>query len=207
MTNTGPVAVPLDGWYLGNAGPKRERFRFPPGTVIAPGESYTVHTGRGADAGGIYYRGLSHTLFENSANGGGAGDGAYMIDPDGDVRAHTVYPCRVGCSDPNQGALRVQANPIRGPEYVLIRNVSGHDVDLHDYELRLPGAYAFGPDSVLPPGQTMQVFVKGSPSEDTRYVRHIGYDGAYLRDAGGAVAVTTFDEIALGCDSWGDGRC
>jgi len=36
---------------------------------------------------------------------------------------------------------------------------------------------------------------------------HMGIDGPYLRDAGGAVSLTTFDEIVLACDSWGSGHC
>ncbi|MEJ7783644.1 MAG: lamin tail domain-containing protein [Solirubrobacteraceae bacterium] len=207
ITNTGAQAVSLGGWSLGNAGPKAERFRFPAGAGIAAGGSVTVFNGAGTTGVTAFYRDLDHNLFENSDNGNGAGDGAYLLDPDGDVRAHTVYPCLLACSDPNQGALQVRANPIRGPEYVLIRNVSDHPVDLHRYQLRIKGAYPFGPESVLAPGEAMQVFVKGDPSEDTRLVRHIGYDGAYMNDGGGSARVATYDEIDLACDAWGSGRC
>lgn len=207
VTNSGAAAAPLAGWYLGNAGPKNERFRFPAKTTLEPGRSLTVFTGSGATSGPLFYRGLSHTLFENSANGGGAGDGAYLLDPNGDVRGHTIYPCLLACTDPNQGALQVRANATRGPEYVTVRNVADRPVDLYGYQLRLPGAYAFGADSVLAPGETMQVFVKGDPSGDTRLERHIGYGGAYLNDAGGTATVSTFDEIVLACDSWGNGSC
>lgn len=201
------TSVVLDGWWLSDAGPKQIRYHFPAGTQLGPGQTLTVRTGSGTDSGLTFYRGLSGTVFENSVNGGGAGDGAYLFDPQGDLRAHMIYPCRVACADPNQGALRVTANAIRGPEYALVRNVADHAIDLFGYELRLPGGYGFGPDSVLPPGETMQVFVEGDPSDDTRLVRHIGYSGAYLRDSGGTAAVTTFDEIVLGCDAWGSGRC
>lgn len=207
ITNTGSREVGLTGWYLGNAGPKADRFRFPAGTSIAAGESMTVFTGSGASGSGLFYRGLAHTLFENSYNGNGAGDGAYLLDPDGDVRAHTVYPCLLACADPEQGSLQVRANAIRGPEYVTVRNISDHAVDLYHYELRVKGAYAFGGNSVLAPGETMQVFIKGNPSEDTRLVRHVGYPGAYMNDAGGTARVSTFDEIDLACDAWGSGDC
>lgn len=207
ITNTGSRDVALGGWYLGNAGPKAERFRFPADARIAAGGSVTVFNGAGPTGATAFHRGLGHNLFENSDNGNGAGDGAYLLDPDGDVRAHTVYPCLLACSDPDQGALQVRANPIRGPEYVLIRNVSDHPVDLHRHQLRIKGAYPFGPESVLAPGETMQVFVKGDPSQDTRLVRHVGYDGAYMNDAGGSARVSTYDEIDLACDAWGSGRC
>jgi endonuclease YncB( thermonuclease family) len=207
ITSTSAQPVPLAGWYLGNAGPKAERFRFPAGTTIAPGASITVFNGSGSSTGSVFFRGLTHNLFENSFNGGGAGDGAYLLDTDGDVRAHTIYPCLLNCSDPEQGSLEVRANPIRGPEYVAIRNVSDHPVDLYRYELRVKGAYAFGPSSLLGPGETMQVFIKGDPSEDTRLTRHVGYDGPYMNDAGGTARVSTFDEIDLACDAWGAGNC
>ena len=61
--------------------------------------------------------------------------------------------------------------------------------------------------AVLAPGETMEIDVMGSPSSDTRVVRHMGIDGPYLPDRGGAVSVTTFDEIVLACDSWGSGHC
>jgi hypothetical protein len=199
--------VSLAGWWLSDAGAKPLRYHFPGATRLGPGETLTVHTGHGTNSGLNLYRGLDNTQFENSANGGGAGDGAYLFDPQGDLRAHMTYPCLVACTDPNQGALTVTANAVRGPEYVSIGNRSDHAIDLFGYELRLPGAYGFGPGSTLQPGDTMKVFVEGDPSRDSPLVKHIGYRGAYLPDSGGTATVSTFDEIVLGCDSWGSGHC
>lgn len=207
VTNAGTTDVALDGWYLGNAGPKSERYRFPAGTVLAAGASLTVHTGSGTDGDGGLYRGLSHTIFENSYNGFGAGDAAYLLDPDGDVRAHMIYPCLVDCTDPRIGDVEVTANAIRGPERVDVTNVSAEPIDLFGYQLRVKGSYAFDRDSVLQPGETLSVFIKGDPAEDTRLRKHVGYPGAYMRDAGGTARVSTYDEIDLACDSWGDGDC
>jgi hypothetical protein len=201
------ATLSLRGWWLSDAGPKSTRFHFPDDAQIGPGQTLTVRTGSGLSGGLTYYRGLAGTVFENSVNGGGAGDGAYLFDPLGNLRAHMLYPCLVACSDPEQGSLAVTVNAVRGPEYVLVRNVSDHTVNLYGYELRLPGAYAFPEGSLLEPGQTMQVFVEGDPDQDTRLVKHIGYGGAYLRDSGGTAAVTTFDEIVLDCGSWGSGQC
>ena len=33
------------------------------------------------------------------------GDGAYLFDPQGDLRASMTYPCRIACTDPYQGAV------------------------------------------------------------------------------------------------------
>jgi hypothetical protein len=156
--------------------------------------------------GDAFYWGLTGTVFENSANGGDVGDGAYLFDPQGDLRSYQVYPCLVACSDPNQGAVRITAHAMRR-EYVTVRNISTHPVSLYGYELRLPGGYGFGENSILEPGEAMEVDVMGDPSEDTRLVRHAGVNGPYLPDRGGAVSLTTFDEIVLACDSWGSGSC
>jgi len=197
-------AVDLAHWWVRDSGLRR--YTFPAGARVGPGQTVTVHVGRGQNDASTFYWGLGYTVFENSASGGDQGDGAYLFDPEGDLRSWMIYPCLVACSDPNVGAIRVTAHAI-GPEYALIRNVSDHPVDLFGYELRTPGGYGFGPDSTLQPGETMEVDVKGDPSSDTRLHKHIGIDGPYLPDSGGALRVTTFDEITLSCDAWGDGRC
>ena len=173
---------------------------------MRPGQTVTVHVGPGSNTADDFYWGQPATVFENSANGGEVGDGAYLFDPDGDLRAWMVYPCLVACSDPYQGALAVTAHP-SGREYVLLRNVSRQRLDLYGYQLRFPGGYAFPAGSVVEPGETMQVDVEGSPASDTRAHRHMGYPGAYMPDRGGAVRVSTFDEVSLGCDAWGSARC
>jgi endonuclease YncB( thermonuclease family) len=198
------ASVPLARWWVRDSGLRR--YTFPRGTVLAPGHTATVFSGHGRRAGDTFYWGLPGTVFENSANGGDAGDGAYLFDPNGDLRGYLVYPCVFACSDPNQGAIRVTAHAL-GREYVLVHNVSNHPVDLYGYELRMSGGYGFGAGSVLQPGETMEVDVMGSPSQDTRLVRHMGIDGPYLPDRGGSVSLTTFDEIVLDCDPWGSGRC
>ena len=202
LSPTTPVS--LARWWVRDSGLRR--YTFPAGTVLGPGQTITVHSGRGRRAGSSFYWGLPGTVFENSVSGGGQGDGGYLFDPQGDLRAYMVYPCLVVCSDPNQGALRVLQHAI-GREYVLVQNVSARAVDLFGYQLRLPGGYAFGRDTVLLPGETLEVQVKGDPASDTRLVRHMGIDGPYLPDRGGTASVTTFDEIVLACDAWGTARC
>jgi endonuclease YncB( thermonuclease family) len=205
VQNLSPTAsAPLARWWVRDSGLRR--YTFPRGTVLGPGHTITVYSGKGRHVGDSFYWGLAGTVFENSVNGGDAGDGAYLFDPRGDLRNYLVYPCLVACTDPNQGAVRVTQHAV-GREYVLVRNISNHGVDLYGYELRMSGGYAFGPNSVLGPGETIEVDVMGDPSQDTRLVRHMGIDGPYLPDRGGAVSLTTFDEIVLDCDSWGSGKC
>ena len=42
---------------------------------------------------------LAHPMFENPPPDGRAlGDGAYLFDPQGDLRAWMMYPCYVNCA-------------------------------------------------------------------------------------------------------------
>jgi endonuclease YncB( thermonuclease family) len=205
VQNLSPTkTVSLARWWVRDSG--HRLFKFPGRTSLSPGEALIVHVGRGRSSGNSYYWGLTDTIFENSVNGDDVGDGAYLFDPKGDLRAWLVYPCLVSCSDPNQGAVRVIAHP-SGREYVRVVNVSGHSVDLFGYQLRMPGAYAFPRGTVLDPGDDVEVDVGGNPANDNSRVLHMGMSGLYLVDRGGAVSVATFDEIDLACDSWGNGHC
>jgi endonuclease YncB( thermonuclease family) len=198
-------SIDLGGWWVRDSGLRR--FTFPRGTRLGPGATLTVNTGPGQRSGNNFYWGLPVTTFENSLTGNGDGDGAYVFDPKGDLRAWSIYPCLVSCTDPNQGAVNVSAHP-RGTEFVTVSNVSGRPVDLYGYALFLGGGvYPFAESSVLPPGGDMTVYIGGSPSRDTADVRHVGISGNYLPDGGGRVDVRNFEEVVLSCDAWGDRSC
>jgi endonuclease YncB( thermonuclease family) len=204
IQNLGTTAVPLAHWWVRDS--MLRRLTFPAGAVLEPGATITVYTGPGQDTADSFHWGLNQPMFENAdGDGRNLGDGGYLFDPQGDLRAAMVYPCLVACSDPNQGALALDVQP-RGSEYVRVRNVSGHDVDLYGYALALRGStYAFAPGSVIAPGATLQVDMgAGSDSASTR---HWGFDGPILRDGGGSIRLTTFDQITLACAAWGSGSC
>ncbi len=200
------TALSLGGWWVRDS--FLRRFTFPAGTVAAPGATITVYVGHGQSGGDSFFWGLDAPIFENAdGDGRDLGDGAYLFDPQGDMRQAMVYPCLVACSDPNQGALQITARP-RQDEYVRVRNVSSHPVDLYGYELAIPGStYPIGPGSVLAPGEAIQIDVQGDPADDTPSERHWGAGGLMLRDAGGSVRLTSFTGIVLACDAWGRVRC
>ena len=56
------------------------------GTVLGRGQSLRVKVGRGRPHGRVFYWGLNRPAFENS------GDGGYLFDPRGDIRAFQIYP-------------------------------------------------------------------------------------------------------------------
>src|SRR4051794_17813789 len=61
-------------------------YPFPASAVVPAGGSIPLRMGRGADGGGEFHWGLSPPPFENN------GDGAYLFDPRGNLRASVVYP-------------------------------------------------------------------------------------------------------------------
>ena len=204
IQNLGTVAVPLARWWVRDS--MLRRYTFPAGAVLEPGRTITVYVGPGQDTAESFHWGLKLPIFENATDRN-MGDGGYLFDPQGDLRAAMVYPCLVQCSDPNQGAVALDVQP-RGAEYVHVRNVTDHAVDLYHYELAIKGStYPFDEGTVIAPGASLVVDVQGSPSSDTATTRHWGFDGSMLRDGGGSVSLTTFDQIALACDAWGSGSC
>ena len=206
LRNTGSRTLQLGRWWVRDA--MLRRFTFPRGTSVAPGATVTVYVGPGTRRPGVFYWNQPQTVFENPGDERNLGDGAYLFDPKGDLRAYMVYPCVVACADARQGAVEVDAHP-RRPEAVTVRNVSSRAVDLHGARLsvRRGAGYDFGPDSVLRPGEAIAVVVEGDPSDDSHDRRYWGADGYVLPDRGGSISLTSFAGITLACDAWGDGSC
>ena len=102
------------------------------------------------------------TLFENASNDKKqAGDGAYLFDPDGELRAYAQYPCRLSCVEPLAGKISVAAR-YQGleHEWVTLTNTSTDPVNLYQYELEnSPWFYEFGSRDILLPGQSIVVWV------------------------------------------------
>lgn len=192
-------SVPLSHWWMRDSGLRR--YTFPRGTVLRPGATVTVHDGHGSRSGDNLFWGLGFPTFQN------IGDGAYLFDPHGDLRASMVYPCVVACSDPNQGTLEVSAQ-LKGQQSVQIQNVSTRAVNLYGHELTAPGwPYDFGPNSVLQPGQTMRVEMNGATAQDSQLDRHWGSPFPHLHPPGDVVRVQTYNGISLACASWGSASC
>ncbi len=196
----------LAGWWVRDS--DLRRYRFPPLAHIPPLSSIRVHVGHGAATDVDMFWGLDFAAFENiSYNERGLGDGAYLFDPQGDLRAWMIYPCRYACNNPAQDALVVEGHP-RGREYVTIANVSSFPIDLEGYQLTSkPHAYPFGPDSVLQPGETMRVDIMGPATEDTHLNKHMDAPDPIFGNTTDSVQVRTYDDIVVACDSWGQASC
>jgi endonuclease YncB( thermonuclease family) len=199
------TTLPLTGWWIRDS--DHRQLNFPAGTTIAPGDTLTVYTGHGSDTASRVYWNLSHPMFENPGDSHHLGDGAYLFDPQGDLRLAALYPCLVACSDPLDGAVQIAVQP-RGREYLDLRNTSAGAIDLYGYQLLKPGyQYIFPPGSVLQQGERMRIYAAGSPANDTRLVRYWGIGHPMFGDGGGDIVLKNFTDGTLACDSWGSGRC
>jgi endonuclease YncB( thermonuclease family) len=94
--NASAAPLPVGGWWVRDSGLRR--YTFPAGTVVAAGGAVTVHVGKGAATATEKYWGLTAPVFENPTFDAKAnGDGGYLFDPNGDLRAWQMYPCLVAC--------------------------------------------------------------------------------------------------------------
>jgi hypothetical protein len=165
-----------------------------------------MFVGRGTNTASEFFWGQRSGVFDNVTDQGG-GDGAYLFDTEGDLRSWMVYPCRYKCADPLEGKLKVAAHPA-GTEYVSVTDTSRSPLDLEGYQLVAgPYNYAFPSGTILQPGDTLRVDVKGDPAEDQPLQKYWGLDAAALPNAGGAARVSTFTSIVVACDAWGSGSC
>ena len=167
-----------------------------------------MHTGRGTATWTDLFMGRKAPIFENALGGGHeTGDSALLLDPQGDVRAWTTYPCRLNCADPNAGALKVTADGL-GSESVTVTNVGSAAIDLEGYRLWSdPHVYAFGRATVLAPGEKLRVEVVGDPDEDGRFVKYWGKPGPIFNDSGDSVRLTNLRGGLIDCYAFGTATC
>ena len=207
LRNYDPVnPLPLGGWYLRDSGLRR--FTFPADAAIPPNSSVVVHAGRGDRFGNEYFWNLRAPVFENIVHGDrGIGDGAYLFDPQGDIRAWMMYPCRVRCTAPPAGKIRLGTQP-RKDEYVSVTNTSGEALDLEPYLLKsMPYSYAFPQGTTLQPGQTIRVHTEGDPADDTETDRYWGMSHAILNNGGDKVIFTSYNDVRMACTAYGSKSC
>jgi len=208
IRNLDPVnPVALGDWHLRDAGMRS--YVFPPHAVVAPGGSLTVNVGTFGDDATVFPWGLRAPVFSNARYDEIAmGDGAYLFDTLGNVRATMVFPCRWQCADALQGAVALSVSPTGRRESVTITNVTAGPIDLGDHLLRSPPqSYHFSPGSVLAPGASLRIQVVGDPADDTAVEKRWGHDRPILRDAGDVVKLSSYTDITVACTAWGDRSC
>jgi hypothetical protein len=208
IRNLDPVnPVPLAGWYLRDAGMRD--FLFASHAVIPPGGRITVDVGTQGDDLTVFPWGQRRPVFTNATHDADAmGDGAYLFDPLGNVRAAMTFPCRWQCSDPLQGAIGVSADPHGRDESIVISNPNAGPVDLDDYVVKTPPrSYHLPPGTILEGGASMRIRIVADDEPETPLDRNWGLASPMLRDAGDIVELKTYTDIRIGCFAWGDRSC
>jgi endonuclease YncB( thermonuclease family) len=208
IKNLDPVnPLPIGGWYLRDSGLRR--YTFPAGSVIAPNTSVTLYAGQGGEPfNGEFYWNLTAPVFENiTGDDRGMGEGAYLFDPQGDIRASMIYPCRINCADPFQGLLSIDVNP-KKDEIITLRNNATSAIDLENYQLKsTPYGYSFPQGSILQPGETLRISTQGDPAEDTQFDKFWGMTNQILNNGGDSVMLVSYTGVRLACTAWGSKSC
>ena len=194
LRNDGARPLSLKGWRFRDSALRS--YSFPAGAAIPAHGTVRLEMGCGSSGGATFHWCQKASVFENH------GDGGYLYDPDGDLRASFVFPCP-SCGDPAAGKVAIDVEPA-GRESITVRNTSGAPVDLADHVLKLrnhgtPGQFVFGHvfgrGTVVPPGGAVTV----DPAE-------VG-SGYALANNGGVVELRTLTDNQTACAAWGFGRC
>jgi endonuclease YncB( thermonuclease family) len=221
VRNRGARDVSLRGWWVRdswlNYGAHHvPGYPFPSWARVPAGGAVRVHVGCGADSATDLHWCQRTSAFENvTYDRRHIGDGGYLFDPQGDLRASMIYPCAAPCHDPLQGAVRLRVHP-DGPEWIAVTNAGPSTIDLTGYLLKLHlrgkrDGFIFGlpfpTGTKLGPGDTLQLWLQGSPRSDRPLVRHLAMRDHMLADAGNAVSIRTAADAVVACTAWGDGSC
>ncbi|WP_236718209.1 lamin tail domain-containing protein [Actinoplanes sp. TFC3] len=91
LTNGAAYPISLAGWWVRDSGLRR--YTFPPRTMVHPGAIITVHVFAGTTTATDFFWGLDAPVFDNpTGDEQDRGDGGYLFDPQGDLRAWMIYP-------------------------------------------------------------------------------------------------------------------
>jgi endonuclease YncB( thermonuclease family) len=210
VDNHGDTPVKLGGWHIRDT--SLAMFTFPRHTVVPAHGGVTLHTGHGSNADTDRARNFhwdeSHSLFGDVHRSRGEGDAAFLLDPKGDFRAWTDYPCVLACSDPLKGHIAMVVHYQNKHEYVRIHTINtDHKLWLSDYQLRSwPWTYLIHRGTYLMPGETLTVHW-GHGKHPTRLRQFADHRVPMLKDTGGRIDLSTLRDIRIVCVSWGSGNC
>lgn len=218
--NDSDTDLSVAGWTITPA-KHDDTFVFPKGTKVPAQGFVTLRAGSGKATSKTFYWKQSTNPFTDPVYGlAWPGRGAYLLDPDGDVRAYMAYPCTGTCSDPLRGRVKIsnvqynapgvdQTNP--NGEYVEIKSTSG-TVDLSGYVIeRYPYNKVFPTGTILKSGETLRVKMGRGTNQlsGTTPVVYLGSDHGILTDSGQQIVLRSAENVRLDCDAWGSysNRC
>jgi len=215
IKNRGTKAIDVSRWTIRMGG--FHTLRVPSGERVASKRTLTIHVGEGRDRRYHRFLGLSRFLLTNTNLDGGPhrGNGVYLLDPDGDLRAYQTWPCVRTCDDPTGGAIVIQdvsydpdgydAEHVNG-EWVSFKNVGEEPVRTGNLVFEnSPYVYELPVGHVLDPGETLRI--RAGKGADTHNVRYLGSDKPIMVNTGDRVFVRTFNGIVIDCVAWGSASC
>lgn len=218
IVNDGLNRVDLSRWVIRDG--SLDWLRLPAGTALDPGSVLTVRSGSGPNSGATVHWGRRTPVWANFTTARGThtkfgfiGDGAYLLDPRGNVRVSKVYPCLgAGCTVPTLRISKVRWDPPgdeRGrpnSEKIRISNTGATPLSLFGFELRAGGfGYEFGAYDTLAAGASLTLRLGDGTS--TAGVRHIGLSRAALANSGDRILLRSFDGAHVDCRAWGRVDC
>ena len=220
IRNTGAADVSLAGWWFRDSwliynARRVPGYEFPADAVVPAHGSLRLYVGCGSNSPQRHYWCQDSSVFENADFKRHSGDGGYLFDPDGDLRASSIYPCVFACDDALRGAVELSVRPTN-PESITIANVSGSTVDLSGYlvKLHLAGAadkFIFGhplaDGTQLAPGERLIVWMDDAPDGDGRLARSLRRGAYVLADGGNRVSLRSVTDVEIACDAWGKASC
>ena len=222
VRNRGDRAVSLAGWWLRDSDLRSGAggapgFRFPPGTTVPAGGSVVLHSGCGRDDGrDLHWCQRAPVLDNVSSDARAFGDGAYLFDPQGDLRdQHDVAvparlrrpaagprPARGAPADARAGHgdehERGGGRPRRPPARAAPARARG---ELH-VVLAVPGGRPAGARA-----RRCASTRRGAARADTRLLWHLGRGRNVLADGGNAMSIRSFTDVQVACTAWGSWHC
>lgn len=211
--NGSSTVLGIGGWWVRTGA--QDSFVFPSTARVPAKGTLTLWVGQGTNTTTSFYWGSAVTKFANANVAANAyGNGAYLFDPQGDLRAWSIYPCLHECSDPLAGKVSVavradadgvDADNVNG-EYVRLSPAGTSRIDLSYKVLSANGyTHEFPKGSVVEPGETLTVHVGRGYSSRLR--QYWGNASPVLANGGGTVELRSPESVRIACRQWGTGRC
>lgn len=142
-------------------------------------------------------------------------DGAFLMGPDGDIRAFQSWPCDGICGTSALPRVVIDDLQYDGPgndndnpnvEWVRIKNVGRLPVDLLDWGfVSKPYVLYSTVSSVLHHNDTVMLYIgNGSDSQSAMYS---GKEKSILNNEGDSLALISRNGDVVACRAWGDDAC
>ena len=198
------VDVSIGGWRLRDS--TNKWFTLPAGSVLRAGERLNIGVGP-APTPGVTLR-WNREQFNMFPDPGSKeyGDGVYLFDKDGDLRAHSIYPCVV-CSDwPFASMVSTRWDVgSSGLMSAVITNTSSDttiDLDGTFLDAHSTYTYTFGSASPLHPGESMFVDVTSEWGVAETRLRRSWYLPGVTPYPESPICLHTFDSLeSAGCEA------